>query len=298
MNTAADNLRLMADKIYILEDLYKRIQGCFVIWSQQRQKLSDNYLTSATITSYQFNDPLLYNMKYTRFVYLIGMFLKFLSGQQLFHDDDITPDILLFKAFTPVSTYKLRFDEIVDPYINLLTNIVDHNKCHSTLAYQDFNIGAATNLYHIANRIEAMEMFYNQAQKSCIGLEEYIQGFGMIHTKKTFVNNSYIYSEPRPLSFHETMKIIGTYLKFLTGQRFSDTEYFYIEDYASAGDNFLFGLVPLFKIGINILPFDTVIEPYITWLSDISKQCRNINLLLTSNKKLLEYLYSFENILN
>lgn len=291
VTSASDNLRRMAEKIFILEDLYKRIHGCFAIWSIQGQSLTENYLSSNIITSYQFNDPLLINIKYTRFVYLIGMFLKFLSSQQLSDIQELTPDILLFKAFTPMSCYKLRFDDIVNPYINFLTTIVSHNNCNSTLAYHDINIGASTNLFHIGNRIEAIEMFYNQARKSCTGLEDYLQGFGTIYTKKTFINNKLIYSNQRELSFHETMTIIGTYLKFMKGQRLTDIEYFLMEDFAAAGDNFLFGLSPLFKIGINILPFDNFVEPYITWLSAISNQYRNLHLVLTSsNKQLLQQL--------
>ncbi len=291
MQSTCNSLRSMADKIRTLEDLYKKIQGCFVIWSKQ-QKLVDNYLSDHIIRSYQFNDPLLNNMKYTRFVYLIGMFLKFLSGRELSTNDikDMTPNILLFNVFTPGLHNILLFNQIVDPYINLLSTLVQFDSCTATLAYKDYNIGASTNLYHIANRIEAIEMFYNQAQNTCIGLEEFIRGFGFIYNEKKFINNVPIYSDPRELTFHETMKIIGTYLKFLRGERLNDNEAFYMDNFTSAGDNFLFGLSPLFKKNINILPFDIVVEPYITWLSDISNQCRHLNLSLTSTDK--ESLYS------
>lgn len=231
-----NNFTNIALKLQSLEHLYHNVLTvCYntdvsLYGLGVRTIRSRNYINSSFIKR---------QSDFSETISIISVFLDFLSGFKLTQDDMriINNDLnqigktSIINAFSPTSDI-LLFHTIVDPYINWLSDILI--QFNSPFIYDDCSISASTNIYRIARRLSMLEYLHWSA----------------ITVYPIIPNTSY-----------HVLDMIEVFLKFLSGSLLSDYE---LDIIHKSNTDFIFSLTLAYDT--YILPFDTVVEPYIAWL--------------------------------
>lgn len=245
--SAVDNLIRIAIKVNTLESLYNQVrQNCKKL--PIRIPLPPKGYSSTTAEG-MLNS--------------VGAFLKYLSGQYVTTTEKIGMHVSLEMNKVLASNDEGNFDP--DPIINYITEWLIYilNNCgQEPFIDQNQIYPAAANLLRIVNRIRFLESLYQQAIERCSGLENDLEGYGQ----------KYSHWGDIPLTFKETIENIGNYLRFLSGQEMPAFDPFNYQNY----DNLhLFDALAL-HWDKQILAFDEVVEPVISWLNDSLYKCQQV----------------------
>lgn len=219
----------------------------------------------------------------------LGMFLKFLSGEQLSQEEiEILSYSNIFLYLVDSSMPILELDNnIIEPSITWLSNVV--NQCgYSTPKITQGTYPAAFNLLRIANRIKLLESFYEEARQMCAGLENTLQGYGIrLAGRPRWIESGLQLGQMEmPLTFNETMNEIGIYLRYLSGQSLTEKE----------NESPLTELRREFATDIKTtgrLDTNERIESILHWLYNHLNKCRQVQSgIVTAQQLQLENLYS------
>ncbi len=259
--SAHGNLLHIVEKVSILERLYYQ-----VLLSCKNNRLPGYGTKTYFYTTTQ--------LTYQETMTLISVFLKILNNEPITQPEanlnaQVDSHVKILSALSPRDD-KLLFDEMINPFIDWLNSII--NICGIN-QYIGVPYLATNNLSRIASRISVLEQLYNKVLISCSELTNYMTNY---------TSQGYSYGENYTLSFSETLNVIDTYLKFLSGQVVP------IDDI----------MIPLYSALTpsftgDTITFDTIIEPYITWLYNVLTQCRKTHEgIMTAQEHALALAYS------
>lgn len=127
---------------------------------------------------------------------------------------------------------------------------------------------AYENFLYIAEKVGVLESLYQQAVSVCVGLNNKLQGYGRLHMDN-------IISDTVPATYLETMNIIGTFLKLLSGETISaeESRLFNRQHYTGSNLNLFFNSY----IGRKKGNFEAMLDTYINWLNETINKCNPIN---------------------
>lgn len=313
--SAADNLIYIAERFQVLETLYHQAKHtCLGLDGLEGLGTRGEWIRQPVAGPLEYNYETGRYEQPTREVVIqipvsfeetmteLGVSLKFLAGGQLTDDEiDISESssnsiYYLEFALVPGTEPETKLDQVIEPFIEWLSNIV--NQCEGMRGNLSQSIQiypVAANLLRIAKRIRLLESFYEEALDMCSGIADSFEGYG---SKTVFpdlfpgINPGGMLPTPKgapitsPLTFKETMNEIGIYLKFLSGQSVTNEEAF---------QGALRGL--FFSLGANIdtgrSTFDDEVEPIIMWLYTSLNKCRRVQQGVAIVQQVhLENLYS------
>lgn len=291
MSSAYYNLVRITEKVEDLEILYSHMKS----YIKSNDQLNDTVVDDELLRF----DNYLMTITLETILYIMQLYLKFLSGKSLSLDESTyfrekikrfncsSPTPIFFITYVkPVSMgeYTIFMEEITTLYINLLKNFIrTHNLEIEFTGIVDHS--ASKNLSHIADRIHLMETLYIEARVLCPKVR-YVNGYGSVDTvvlnkmkdaKLSFTLPTNLQPILRTIECDELLNVMDTYLKILSGQNIPSQEYMMYLMYSGAGVKLIYGLSDFGDFDICKLSFDTYVEPYITWLQNIVNQCHNYN---------------------